>query len=140
MSCFWRSLINAFNDRDVLKYLKEEDKKFFLKIKKCKTKDCVKLIEKIKIKNTKTHNVSWNDEKLSDKLLNDNQNAIIELNKKNVDHGYYCSTCDPVLLLISELYKVNIYHDYNDHMIKYKHHSKPSARLTLKSNTHHMWT
>ena len=57
-----------------------------------------------------------NGKKLSVIEMKENYNAIKNYNINKINNGHLCSTCDYFLLLISEIFEVNINHNY----IKYK--------------------
>ena len=52
--------------------------------------------------------------------LEENYQHIKDFNVKSISAGYLCSTCDPFLLLICELFKVNINHNYCGYKMKYR--------------------
>ncbi len=88
--------------------------------------------------NCKT-NIKWNGQELSNKQRLENMERINELELEEIENGYLCSCCDPVLLLVSELYKTNIDHDYNGHIMKYRV-DKPVKKLYFKSDYGHFWS
>tara|TARA_B100000401_G_C52803978_1_gene720140 strand:- start:98 stop:391 length:294 start_codon:yes stop_codon:yes gene_type:complete len=90
MTCFWDGILNTLTNDDFEKF------------------------------NKKTRNVIWNNEKFSKKQLDENFTHIKDFDYKSIRNGYDCSTYDPFLILICELFKVNINHDYIGNMIKYK--------------------
>lgn len=59
------------------------------------------------------------DGKLSESQIEENFESIKEFDPNTIDDGYYCSTCDPFLILICEIFKINILHNYCGNMIKY---------------------
>lgn len=119
MSCFWDTLI----------------KNLELKI------TCKEFIEYLKINNTKTKLIKWNNNMLDNKELNNNYKHIELLNPETYNKGYYCSCCDPVLLLISKLYNVNIEHYYLNNKMTYNNCYKKETNKTivLYSDSGHMW-
>jgi hypothetical protein len=98
MSCVWDGIIKGLN-------LNIEPNKLLIKLQK---------------ENVKTINMLWNDKKLTDQCLDENFNAIKELTyDTHIKNGYECSTCDPLLLLIGEIFKVSICHKFIKNMITY---------------------
>lgn len=101
----------------------------------------------LKSRNTKTYNINWSgsDSKLvsgthlPEKLLNENYKSIQEFDVNSIYNGYDCSTCDPFLLLICELFYVSIIHNFNGIIIKYTNTYKNRAILQFHSNSHHFW-
>ena len=59
-------------------------------------------------------------ERITSKSMNENREHILSFDSTTINRGYDCSTCDPFLLLISELFEVDISHDYNGNIISYK--------------------
>lgn len=122
MSCVWNSLLTGLR--------KGGDKTKFIS-------DPVGLITYLKENNKKTKLITVNDGELTEKQLEENKEAIKELNKKSVNKGYWCSTCDPVLILFCELFQVSILHTYLNTIIKHNH-SSPRFTICLSSNKGHM--
>lgn len=114
MTCFWDSL------RKKLK-IKEGNKDFILNLKKCNKKDT---------------SILWNDLKLTKKQLEENYEHIRDFDETKINNGYYCSVCDPFLILICEIYNVNILHNFNGHKMKYTKGDGYKI-LEFKSNTGH---
>ena len=127
MSCFWDTLIKNINKndiRDVLQIENTNPKTFS---------------NALKNENIKTKNVLWNNEKLSEKQKQENFDHIKEYNINNVNNGYLCSCCDPFLLLITELFKIEIIHDYNKNNLIYKNTLECKYTININSNSGHMW-
>ena len=107
--------------------------------------------------NRKSVNVSWNGEKLSEKLIeesfdhvkdylqnndnnknnnnnnNNNDKNNSEINIQNIiNSGYLCSVCDPFLILICELFELEIEHLYMGHMMKYRNFVSVGGRRIIK--------
>lgn len=120
MSCFWNTLIKNLNLK----------------------KTCKEFIIELKNKNTKTKLIKWNNIFLSNHELKNNYKHINLLNENLYNSGYDCSTCDPVLLLISKLYNVNINHQYLNNIMKYEncYKNKKIKTIFLKSDKGHMWS
>lgn len=64
----------------------------------------------IKDNNKKTPNVKINGFILTEKEMAENMEHIKSIN--DIHNGYWCSTSDPLLCLVAELYNINIVHMY----------------------------
>jgi len=124
MTCFWDGILQALHSSPRLllgnKYNKE------------------KLINLLKNKNRRVENILWNNELISNQEKEEHYKAVKDFDIKNIRSGYYCSTCDSFLLLICELFNVNIEHIYMGIKINYK---KIGANRILKfgSDRGHFW-
>jgi len=126
MTCFWTGLIKALKSLTTHKnnpksIVNAQDLMTFVKKKNCMTKS-----------------VKWNNEPISEQLMKENMDAINELDVAKINQGYDWSSCDPVLLLISEIFKINISHMHNGNKLSYvcngaQHH------ITVYSNIGHFW-
>lgn len=120
MSCFWNGLIKTL-ELNTTPY---------------------KFVEEIKERNCEVSKVSWKSKneqtELTQQQKQENFQAIQELKPSSVNNGYDCSTFDPVLFLVSELYYVNIDHYYNSNLIQYIH-KDGTRKITLHSNRGHLW-
>lgn len=120
MSCFWSGIIQGLKNNtliedvsitNLIKYLKE---------------------------NNNNVNIICNGEQVSDKQCEEIKEHIKSLSDLNINNGYDCSTFDPVLLLICELFQISIIHKYNGVIIKYDH-PKPIKQITYQSSSNHFW-
>lgn len=116
MSCVWKGLIDALD----LNISPES------------------LCATIQSKNRDTPDMLWNGETLSDQLQKENQQTIKELDSDDVKKGYLCSTCDPLLLLVGQLYDVSIDHLYAGITIRYIN-TKSNRKIFVMSNQGHFW-
>jgi len=98
--------------------------------------NCDEFVMLIKSNNIKTPNVKCNDKTLTDQEIDDN---IIRIkNIKNINKGYLCSSCDPVLILVSQLFSINIIHNFNGTEIKYINpHAK--GQIYIRSDSDHLF-
>jgi hypothetical protein len=85
-----------------------------------------------------TTSVLWNGQVLSEKQLEENIEHIKSYKITQAHSGYWCSSCDPFLLLICELFDVNINHKYMSTNIKYTK-DKANKTLYFASNRNHFW-
>ena len=160
MSCFWDALFSSLVDNDYkFLYLKIYDiHNNISKVDKVSLVNILEDINKTNINdlililiryNRKSVNVSWNGEKLSEKLIeesfdhvkdylqnNDNNNVNnknSEINIQNIiNSGYLCSVCDPFLILICELFELEIEHLYMGHMMIYRNIGGGGNRRIIK--------
>lgn len=131
MTCFWDSIISKINKNDF---------HTFNLLSKPKPLDfCNLLIQQ----NTNTNNISWktsiNNEILSltEKQKKENYEHIQSFQSNSIQNGYYCSTFDPFLFLIAELFHISIINNFNQSIISYLH-TNPKYSIHLHNNTTHM--
>ena len=131
MSCFWDSILNKIKIQD------------FQKIFNHSGKPNPETFAKMLIKeNVKTENVLWNSQILKEQQLQENYEHIQEFNVSNVNQGYDCSTCDPFILIICELFEISIQHVYLGKTIEYTHKKNVfnnNYTIKLQSDKGHMW-
>ena len=84
----------------------------------------------------KTKDIIWNGETLTNKQLEENYEHIKDFNVDSIYGGYLCSTCEPFLFLVCELFKMNINHNYCGQLMSYKV-TNPIRTLNFKSNSGH---
>jgi hypothetical protein len=107
MSCFWDSLVQSISQEDKTVFFDNNlNLKHFVTI--------------LKNNNILTHNIIWNNQILTDQHLKENKEAVDTYDINNIYNGYYCSTCDPFLLLLSEFLLIEIQHNYNNNLMIYK--------------------
>ena len=107
MTCFWDGL---------LRNLYHEDLTLLNSNKNINNIDFILLLKK---NNKLCENVKWQNNFLSKKLLEENYEMIKDFNENNINQGYDCSSCDPFMILLCELFKININYDYNGNNIQY---------------------
>jgi hypothetical protein len=130
MTCFWKG---------ILKGLHRDDFEYVTKMKNCRKPTIKEFIIFLKNSNLMTKNIDWNNSKLSNMELQENMHAIKTFNINSINNGYACSTCDPFLLLISEIFCVNINHYYLNRIMKYENKKRPRKIITFRSNYGHFW-
>lgn len=123
MSCVWIGLITALK-------LNESPLQF---------------VQNLQRNNVYTDNVWWNGERLSEQAMKENTERISAITTRDVTDGYDVSGCEPVLLLVCQIYGVNILHTYNDHKISYVREypdTKECSNKTLKlcADRGHFWS
>ena len=95
MTCFWNG---------ILKGLKKDDLEYITKRPVNRWPTIRELIIFLKKSNRMTDNVTWNSNTLSKMEKEENKHAIKTFNISGINNGYGCSTCDPFLLLICEIF------------------------------------
>ena len=94
-------------------------------------------MEKMKEYNRKTPNVTWQDEKLTEKQEEENMERINEIDLNKIGKGYLCSSFDPLLFLYCELFEVSIDCNFVGNLIKYKNIKCSKRTISFKcSNSH----
>ena len=131
MSCFWDAILNKIRIEDFQKIFNHSGKP--------NPEAFAKMLIK---KNVKTENVLWNSQILKKQQLQEDYEHIQEFNTSSVSQGYDCSTCDPFLFLICELFKISIQHVYLGKTIEYTHKKNVfnnNYTIKLQSDKGHMW-
>lgn len=129
MTCVWESLITAipnfvFGDMKI-----QERKK-----SKIKPDDFVFYL---KNKITRVDSIMINEEKLNEQQIEENYEHIKNFQVSSIKKGYYCSTCDPFLILVCYIFECSIFHSYLDCTILYDH-PNPKFRIILNNSSGHM--
>lgn len=130
MTCFWNGILKSLDDNEIKSVLGVN--------RKPQPQEFVRLL---KNKAVLTRDVKWNGNKLTNKEMNENLLRIKELNENSIGSCYDCSSCDPFLLLISQLFKVDIVHNFLQTPIKYTYVGNSKNQKTKKyfSNRGHFW-
>lgn len=127
MSCFWDTLLKRIKSNDLI-YLLNNDKitpiNFALKLKK---------------KNKIVKNIIINGKKITKNQQNENYNHIINYNINTINDGYYCSTFDPFLILIANIFSITINNNFDNNLIIYKPYIYSRYEIELKNNKGHMY-
>lgn len=128
MTCFWKGILHSLSTTDY-QLLKSE----YISINNPE-----KLIQLLKTHNQKTTSIKVNGCSLTNKELYENYKAINEYDLLIIHNGYWCSTSDPFLCLISQLFAVNIIHKYNKYDIIYTCENS-KKNIYYQSNSDHFW-
>ena len=129
-NCFWDAILSKITPEMIKeRFGTDFDTKY-------RIRDFINLLKE---KSIKTVNVGWNGNKLTDKEMEENLLWISEYNILDVVDGHNCSICDPFLLLVCELFNVNIHHNYNGTLIKYTNTNSGSKTIYFNSNPTHFW-
>ena len=124
MTCVWKGLLNCLNIDDFKKF-------GFNRIPREK-----EFVEFLKSRNEICKDIIWNDEKLTKQFLEECYEAIKIFKTNTIYNGYLCSTCDPFIILVSQIFKINIYHNYCGNKLNY--HCKGATKtIKVKSNKGH---
>ena len=127
MTCFWDGNMKALGN-DLLK-----------NVLGCNNRPSPReFVKLLKQRSVKTYDVLCNNEQLKEQTLTENLISIKELKIESINNGYYCSACDPYLLLISQLFVINIHHNFNGTIINYinKHATKT---VNVRSSSGHFY-
>ena len=107
MTCFWEGILSSLDNHD-------------LKLINISTKPPIlQFINTLKNKNTKTNHILWNNNQITSKQLIENFTHVKDFSTSNINNGYLCSTFEPFLFLIAQLFSIDIIHNYNGNIIKY---------------------
>lgn len=128
MACFWNSIINRLNKDNYFKQINNNIRLI-----------PEHLILSLKKNNRKTNNIIWQGEELTEKQKDENFEHINSYNIKEIYNGYYCSTFDPFLFLICDLFDISITNIYNNNKIEYINKFKSRYTMILYNNKGHMW-
>jgi len=110
MTCVWDGLIKALG-------LKLSAKSF-----------CIH----IKTNNRETSDVKCNGIQLTLQQMKENMAHISAIKTDDINKGYYCSGCDPLFLLVGQLYCVSIDHLYRGARIFYQNKNAKNYIYSIK--------
>ena len=116
MTCFWQGLIKALsvNTTPAL------------------------LIKHLQDNNQVVKDVLWQTKELSYNERYQHYVAVKNYDASTKNNGYLCSSCDSFLLLVAELFRITIVHDFNNTKIAYEH-KNPVKKVQVSSDTGHFW-
>jgi len=126
MSCFWDTLINKINKNDIHNVLKIDNIN--------PTNFAKELIKKNKLVNT----ILVNNKETTKNQQKENYEHIKDYDISTINDGYNCSTFDPFLILISDLFSITINNNYDNNLIIYKPIAHSRYIIELKNNKSHM--
>ena len=128
MTCFWDGIIKSLTIDDfktIGNFQRKPNAKQFADFLQSKNK----LIEI----------VIWQNTELSKQEQQECFDAINELDTNSIRSGYLCSSCDPFLLLLCELFCIHIIHKYNGNILEYKHKQINRKTIIYQSSKSHFW-
>mgnify|MGYP006151243023 CR=1 FL=1 len=126
MTCFWDAIVSSLNQDD-----------FKLFGEKNFTINRESVITFLKSKNKNCSDVLWQQHKLKQQELDEHIEAVKCYNIKGIGGGHLTSTCDSFLLLICQLFNININHKYCKTMITYEKSENVRRSINFKSNGRH---
>lgn len=121
MTCFWKGILDCLNQNDFHNRNKP---------------NIINFIHFLKKNNIKCSGILWQNQNLSEQFLSECKMAVKELDIGGINNGYLCSTCDPFLILVSKLFRINIRHNYCNHIINYKNPNS-NRWIRVRSNRGH---
>lgn len=124
MTCFWDGIMKSLNQNDFN----------FINEKKINNYEFIKMLKK---KTRKMTNVLWQGKPLREQEINEHIQAIKDYNINGIPNGHLTSVCDSFLLLICEIFKVNIVHRYMNIEIKYINKEHVRKTVHYSSNNGH---
>ena len=124
MTCFWDGVIASLDQNDFA---------FIGEIKS----NVVEFIKMLKRRSIKMENVMWQNKIIKGQELDEHLVAITEYNIQGIRSGHLTSVCDSFLLLVSELFCVDIHHRYMNTNIIYKNRKNSRKQLTFSSTGGH---
>ena len=117
MTCVWKGLIKKLN----------------LDIRP------IDLVRHIKHNNISTIDILWNGEELTEQNYRENIEWIKSIRETRINEGYSCSGCDPLLMLVAQLYEISIEHIYCKNKITYINKKNSNKIIKCKSNKNHFY-
>ena len=127
MTCVWKAVSCCLTAADLLRVFNVSQKGPIRP---------VKLLRLLKKHNRRTDQVHYQGRCLSVQQLEENYRWIKEIG--NVNDGYYCSTCDPLFLLLAELFECHIIHRYQELEVHYEYQGLARSTWTLSSDSKHL--
>ena len=124
MTCFWDGLIRGLGYDEINKVLSIDNINPHT------------FSEALKKHNLITENVRWNGEDLIENQLKENFDSIEDFDLNTVIQGYLCSTFDPFIFLVCELFELKIIHRYVNVNLEYSV-SNPKRILNFVSSRSH---
>jgi len=125
MTCFWTGLIKAITPQLITTVLKcNPSPQYF--------------INALKQHNHMNYHVNWQDSPISQQQKEEIFIHIQEYDVSKIYDGYFCSCCDPFIILISHVFQININHTFNGYLIKYTI-DNPKGTINIFSNMGHFW-
>lgn len=123
MTCFWDGLIKGLIQHKII----ETNSNYYNFINYLKKKS-----------NKINQNVKVNGKCVSPKQKLENIEHIKNIDISKINQGYDCSTFDPVLIFVCDLFSINIVHKFIGLYIKYECNNNIDT-LYFCSNIGHFW-
>ena len=124
MTCFWKGILDCLviNDFERFNLHKKPTELGLVQCLKAQNKVCMDII--------------CTNENITKQFAEECYEAVKCFDETSINSGYLCSTCDPFLILVSELFEINIYHRYNCSDIRYIN-GKAKKTIYVTSNRGH---
>ena len=129
MSCFWEGNLQALRQKTI--YLRRHN---IIIPNNMNVEGFAKWVQNYAIP---TYGVLCNGQMLTSKQITENLEWVKSYNVKDVYQGYYCSTFDPFLFLIAQLFRVNIEHNYDGALIRYQNMNYGAETIKVSSSKTH---
>lgn len=129
MSCFWEGNLQALRRKEA--YLSKHN--IFIP----SNMNAQHFANWVQDYSIPTYGVMCNGQILTDKQITENLEWVKSYNVKDVYQGYYCSTFDPFLFLIAQLFRVSIEHNYNGAIINYRNMNYGAEIIKVSSSKTH---
>ena len=127
MTCFWDGILQALDNSD-------------FQVVGCNNRlNRQQLINLLKTRNVEIQDVTWNGMELTPQEIKEHYEAIKSYDINKINNGHLCSSCDSFLLLICQVFNVNIKHLYMNVNIEYKNEKVQRKTLQFASNRGHFW-
>jgi hypothetical protein len=101
--------------------------------------DPLHLLSFVQEHNIPTKNILWNGQELTKQQYKENMERIKEIKPDLINNGYDCSSFDPLLFLIAELFETCIVHNYMKTQFIYYNRKFPHKSIIVHSNSRHFW-
>jgi len=118
MTCFWNGIMKSLDIRS----------------------SPLEFAKMLKNKAVITRDVTWNNTEISEKQLDENYQRVINLDLNSINNGYDCSTFEPFLFLVSQVFQVDIKHHFMNNILYYKNKIRSIKTITVYSNIGHFWS
>ena len=125
MTCFWDGILNRLTQED------------YALVGFYPAKNPRELIKLLQYLNRETPCCTWNDTKISEKEIKENFEHVRSFNPMSISDGYDCSTSDPFLFLVSELFSLEIHHTYLGRIMRYKPCCNVQTRRIIRFGSDH---
>lgn len=117
MTCVWKGLIESLD-------LRIKPDNFLMELQE---------------ENTETIDMLYNGKPLTKQNYMENIERINSLTSKSIRGGYDCSACDPLLLLVGQIYSVSIEHTFVGKTFQYTN-VKSNQKIKVESDEGHFWS
>lgn len=126
MSCFWDALIKNIKHDDIYDIFK------FNKI------NPLIFVNNLKLNNKLVDTIYINDQLISKKQQNENYEHIKNYDVNTISNGYLCSTADPFLILIADIFSITINNKFLNKNIIYKPICFSRYTINISNDNGHM--